>query len=268
MNYFVLTMQHNEDFMLPIFLDHYSRFLEPKHIKIIDHGSTAKMDPFLKNYDKIYIPRDRPFSEGARLRIIQHTVAGLLEYYDFGIFVDCDELIDLTNINEIDFTHHQIHYVAGFDVFFRDTPDGIRLRGLFSPGMSKPSIFSHMPYWTAGFHDCNAPINTLTFPMIHTRFLYGDQSKDRLNTRVNTYDNFESREKTNGVNVHWFEGSNNLNSFYEYINEKNCSDVKVFDRIDPIIYRDSPEPAYRFSGVEYDFTDRFPHIVNNYVSNR
>lgn len=268
MNYFILTMQHNEDLMLPIFLDHYSRFLEPKHIKIIDHGSTNITETHLKNYDRIYIPRDRPFSEGSRLRLVQNTVAALLEYYDFGIYVDCDELIDLTNIDKIDFTHHKIHYVAGFDVFFRINSNGIRLQGLFCPGMSKPSIFSYMPDWSVGFHSCREPINLLEIPMIHTRFLYGNKSKDRLNTRIETHSNLKTQEKLGGINIHWTQGSNNLYSFHDYINKKNCSDVKIFDKIDPNTFKDSVERTYEFSPVEYDLTDRFPHIVNNYAFNR
>jgi len=267
MNYFVLTMQYNEDFMLPIFLDHYSRFLDPKHIKVIDHGSTNMPDYSLDSCEKIYISRSRPFSEGSRLRIIQHFVSGLLEYYDFGIFVDCDELIDLTNISTIDFSVNKIHYVAGFDVFFRSTPDGIRLRGLFNPGYCKPSIFSYMPYWTAGFHDASEPINILKIPMIHTSMLYENQVLKRLNNRNEVYQNIAEKEKINGVNIHWDNGFEYFNSFYEYVNSIDHSKFKTFNQIDPDIFKDPSEKdkRYKFLNTEYDLTENFSHIVDNYI---
>lgn len=261
MNYFVLTMQHNESFMLPVFLDHYSRFLDPQHIKVIDHGST-NIPPYI-NYERIHIPRDRPFSESARLRVIQHFVSGLLEYYDFGIFVDCDELIDLTHINTISFTQNRIHHVAGFDVFFRQTENGIRIRGLLNPGMCKPSIFSYMPYWSAGFHDANEPMSTLQFPMAHTRFLYKQRSAQRLDDRISIYKDMPEIERKGGVSIHWLQGADTMNSFYNYVYAKDSSNVISFDEIDPEAFVD-PEikkQVYRYSSVEYDLTDRFSHLL-------
>jgi hypothetical protein len=259
-------MQYNEDYMLPVFLDHYSRFLDPKHIKVIDHGSTIKQEHSLDKYERIYIPRSRPFSEGSRLRIIQHFVSGLLEYYDFGIFVDCDELIDLTNIKDISFINHKIHHVAGFDVFFRNTVNGLRLHGLFNPSYCKPSIFSYVPYWTAGFHEVDSPINMLNIPMIHTSLLYKKQAIDRLNIRSKVYQNVIEHEKEGGVAIHWDDGLSRFNSFYDYVNSNSSTQPKSFSPIDPIVFSDHTErdKGYKFSNVEYDLTEKFPHIVSNY----
>lgn len=260
-------MQYNEDYMLPVFLDHYSRFLDRKHIKIIDHGSTNIDLSMLEGYEKIYIPRDRPFGEWPRLRIVQHFVAGLLEYYDFGIFVDCDELIDLTHIDKIDFSTNRIHYVAGFDVFFRNTPDGLRLRGLLNPGYCKPSIFSYMPYWTTGFHDAETSMNLLEFPMVHTAFLYPHKTHERLKKRHDVHQQIADSERKCKVNAHWDNGLDHLNSFYNYIHTKNNNVIKEFSPIDPtpFIEQTEAEKRYRFSTTEYDLTDRFPHVVHNYV---
>lgn len=266
MKYFILTMQYNEDLMLPIFLDHYSRFLDPKDIKVIDHGSTTINDQVLKNYDRIYIPRNGPFSEVPRLKMIQNIVSGLLEYYDFGIYVDCDELIDLTNINQIDFTKQQVHYVAGFEAFLKETHNGTRLHGLVSPGMCKPSIFSRMPHWTVGFHTCDVLMDDmLTFPMIHARFLDGTRSKDRLESRIKVFDSFADYDKDCNLGIHWSQGEANFDSFYSYIATKDCTDIRVFDSIDPNIFKNSDHHTYLFSDTEYDLTDRFPHIVNKRI---
>lgn len=261
MNYFVLTVQYNENFMLPVFLDHYSKFLDPQHIKVVDHGSD-NIPPYI-DYERIFIPRDRPYSESTRLRIVQHFVSGLLEYYDFGIFVDCDELIDLTNIDKINFETHRIHHVAGFDVFFRQTDDGIRLRGLLNPGMCKPSIFKYMPYWTAGFHEAGEPMSMLHFPMAHTRFLYKQQSIARLDSRISTYETMPGIEIKGGVDIHWKQGSEIMNSFYQYVNTKDNARVVPFHDIDPMAFED-PEIkklGYRYSADEYDLTDHFPHLL-------
>lgn len=264
-------MQYNENYMLPVFLDHYSRFLDPKHIKVIDHGSTDIDDHSLSNYERIYIPRSRPFSEGSRLRAVQNIVSALLEYYDFGIFVDCDELIDLTNIHEIDFTNQKIHYVAGFTAFFRNTSDGLRLRGLLEPGYCKPSIFSSVPNWTVGFHYAGQPLNILKLPMIHINRLYGIQSMNRITSRNKVYQHFLDHEKQSGINVHWNVDLTHFNDFFDYVNKKDHTDVKTFEPIDPYLNEihtgnsSVHQKSYKFSNVEYDFTEAFPHIVNNYI---
>lgn len=265
MNYFVLTMQYNESLMLPIFLEHYSRFLDPKHIKVIDHGSTNI--PQYVNYERTYIPRDRPFSESSRLRVIQHSVAGLLEYYDFGIFVDCDELIDLTNIHEINFQHNRIHHVAGFDVFFRKTSRGVRLHGLLNPGMCKPSIFSYIPYWSAGFHETSDQMSMLRLPMAHTRFLFKDQCAQRLDSRILTYEAMPEIERKGGVDIHWKQGSDAMRDFYSFVNSKPQEDVRYFETINPSDFADSEvkKRVYRYSNTEYDLTNIFPHLLTKAV---
>ncbi len=265
MKYFILTMQYNENLMLPIFINHYSKFLDKKHIKIIDHGSTNIPETMLKNHETIYLPRDKGFSEWSRLRLVQHTVAGLLEYYDFGIYVDCDELIDLTDIDKIDFTQHKIHHTAGFDVFFRKTSTGIRLRGLLNPGFCKPAIFSYMPYWTPGFHECGEKLSMLSLPSAHIRFLYKDYAIQRSNERFKIYTNdITEVERNTGVNTHWLTPHEHLNSFYQYINEKDCSVSKPFETIDPSIFLGKEDQLYKFSNTEYDLTERYPQLLSTF----
>ena len=229
MNYFILTMQYNENLLLPVFIDHYSRFVDKKHIKILDHGSSVDLSDVTKDCDVIHIPRDRPFSEDSRLRVIPNIAAALLEYYDFGIFVDCDELIDLTDIDNVKFDHRKIHYAAGFEVFFRDTDQGTRLHGLISLGMCKPSIFARVPRWTVGFHRCEEPAGILPLPMAHIRFLYKDRAVARMQERFNVHQNMREIERNGGVNIHWSQGLDNLNSFYRDIENKAIPEVRKFE---------------------------------------
>jgi hypothetical protein len=263
MNYFVLTMQYNEDILLPIFIDHYSGFLDKKDIKIIDHGSTIDFSNVVSGCDRIQIPRQRPFAEGSRLRLIQHTVAAMLEYYDFGIFVDCDELIDLTDIGSIHFSEKKIHFVAGFDVFYRKTEQGLRLHGLLNPGMCKPSVFSYIPYWGPGFHSSGDTMNILRLPMAHVRFLFKDHAVKRALDRLGVHEKMDLEEKNSGINIHWGRGLGELDQFYRYVDQKSVEDVKTFTSLDPALFANPVDAAkgYQFSNTEYDLTERFPNLL-------
>ena len=94
---FLLTMQYNEDIHLSIFLRHYSRFFKPENIYVIDHGSIKNNVP--NEYNRIYVPRHKPFSETDRLSLIKGICHGLLPYYDYGVYADCDELINLQGVD-------------------------------------------------------------------------------------------------------------------------------------------------------------------------
>jgi hypothetical protein len=204
-NTFLLTMQYNEHLCLPPFLKHYAKYFPRNDIFIIDHGSSSDITP--EGYNKIYVPRDRPYSEVSRLRAIKSVTSALLEYFDAGIYVDCDELINLDTYTGIDFVNSPVTHVAGFDVFWDDTPSGRRLLGYLRPNLCKASIFfSKTPNWYLGFHGCEYSPKILTIPMAHIRFLFMEESSKRLRERVSVHQSMRPVEKAKGLAAQWGGG--------------------------------------------------------------
>jgi hypothetical protein len=161
MNRFLLTMQYDESLMLPIFLKHYSQYFPAENIFVIDHGSKVSLIP--EGFNRIYVPRDRPFSENARLDLIQKITQGLLNYYDLGVYADCDELISFLDV-DFDSLADTVTYVAGFEVFLNKSSQII---GALNPLECKPLIFKKTPTWSLGFHSSNAKPSILSIPMAH-----------------------------------------------------------------------------------------------------
>src|SRR3954451_2480512 len=78
---FLLTMQYEEKVMLPIFLSHYARYFPKSGTYVLDHGSTENHVP--EGVNRIWVPRDRPFSEQRRRAAVSYIVASLLQHYDW-----------------------------------------------------------------------------------------------------------------------------------------------------------------------------------------
>jgi hypothetical protein len=214
--------------MLPFFLRHYSQYFRAENIFIIDHGSRVNLIP--EGFNRIYVPRDRPFSEVARLDLVQKITQGLLNYYDFGIYADCDELIALQGVNFTSLAD-EVTYVAGFEVFLNKSNQII---GALNPHECKPLIFKKMPNWSYGFHSSNAKPSILNIPMAHIRYFDRDLSRDRLLERRMVHMNMDVVEASRGIAVHWGDGDKDLNDFYSYIDshQANISVAKPFSGIE------------------------------------
>jgi hypothetical protein len=218
-------MQYDERLCLPVFLAHYSRFFPAERIFIIDHGSSSDLVP--PGYNTIRVPRTRPYSELSRVQFIRHFSAGLLEYFDCGIFVDCDELIDLDGFDARLPGRPPVAYCAGFDVFRHETPQGRRLLGYLSPHLCKPSIFSITPNWAMGFHGSDHPPTGLMRPMAHIRFAFGDRSALRLRERIAVHRTMQAREKAEGVAAQWGDGDTEYQSFARFIERRLTAGASI-----------------------------------------
>ena len=274
MNKFLITMQYNENYLLPIFLRHYSQYFPPENIFIIDHGSSSNLVP--EGFNRIYIPRDRLFSENSRLELIKSISNGLLNYYDLGVYADCDELISFKDVDFSSILHSET-YVAGFEVFWNDNSE---LIGLINPYECKPLIFKRVPSWRPGFHSSKFEPRTLNIPMVHIRYLHVENAIDRQNSRVNVYECLEKVESASGINKHWEDGAKDLNEFYAHINSKmnNESTYLTFHPIEPSNVFDKHYPRYLFWGAEtsyhakgdwrtfndmfYNLSSYFPSLIN------
>ena len=277
MNTFLLTMQYNERLYLPLFLNHYSRYFPKNHVYIIDHGSAPEITP--DGYNNIYVPRERPYSEVSRLHLIKSVASGLLQYFDSGIYVDCDELIDLDGFNARELTDSPVIYVAGFDVFWEHTLRGRRLLGYLSPHLCKAAIFSITPDWILGFHGCEVPPRTLTLPMAHVRFLFLDESARRLRERISVHQAMRPDEKAEGIAAQWGAGDAEFHGFYRFVQERRQSATKIvpFAALDSshmyqehgvqspaggadrVVY--SPNGYSPVADCLFDLTDRFPALL-------
>lgn len=249
-------MVYEEDWLLPIFLKHYERYHKPSDIYIIDHGSNQSFSSKFrgKGLNWIYIPRDRLFSENSRMVMIESLCKGLMEYYDFGVYADCDELIALEFLEKKDLIGQSVIYTAGFDVFYEESTK--KILGFFNPSECKPLIFKSDPDWDLGFHGSKyPPQKKLTVPLIHLKYFDRNNAKLRLNNRGNIYLNhMDLKEKNSKIDRHWENGLIELNTFYDFINSSTNKKIIPFCEIDSSpFFRTLPASnAVFIKNVRYD----------------
>lgn len=273
---FLLTMQYEERLCLPVFLAHYSRFIPAERTFIIDHGSRSDIVP--PGYNTIRVPRARPYSESSRVQLIKHVSAGLLEYFDRGIYVDCDELIDLEGVDAASADRSAVTYCAGFDVFRHETSEGPRLLGYLSPDLCKPAIFSITPNWVMGFHGSDHPPTGLMRPMAHIRFAFGDRSAMRLRERIAVHRAMHAQERADGIAAQWRDGDTEFKAFSRFIERRlNAgTSIRTFAPVDSTgMFREIAVPQAGqpdqllylpngFSPLQdcfIDLTERFPALA-------
>lgn len=279
-NVFVLTMQHNEDYFLPIFLRHYCQFFEPKNIFVIDHGSKSNLIP--QEFNRIYLPRDKPFSETDRLNFVKDIARGLLRYYDAGIYVDCDELIYLNDFNFDVLQTSSPIFLAGFECTVAQVSGEKKLIGILSPHECKPLIFKGLPDWIRGFHSAkNAqPLEFLSIPMVHLKFFSQNQFDVRGESRKNTYKEMVADERDAGIAQHWVDSDRDSLDFYNKINDevrKNSSIIKFSPILSSAHFKklESHKTLYVQSEFVYlpqgtsreqyglvDLSNFFPHLLD------
>jgi len=273
MNRFLLTMQYDEKLLLPIFLEHYRQYFPTENIFVIDHGSSTNLIP--PGYNRIFVPRDRPFSEIARLDLIQKITQGLLNYYDIGVYADCDELISFEGV-DLNAIPDTVNYVAGFEVFLSNASQII---GALNPIECKPLIFKKSPTWSLGFHSSGAKPSALSIPMAHVRYFDKELLRDRLIGRSMVHENMDKVEGDNGIAGHWADGDRELCEFYSYVdsNQANISTAKAFVDIqwNEVFNISAPKSLYVqtqpqfhakgdykiFNGQFYNLTKYFPVLL-------
>jgi hypothetical protein len=272
---FLLTMQREENFMLPVFLDHYARYFPEDCIFVIDHGSRVPAN--YPGVNRLAVPATRGFSELDRLRLIKSMVNGLLGYFDYGVFADCDELIAMEYVDESVLGRHGVLNVAGFEVY-RDRPG--QLLGLLSPFMCKPLIFKTQPNWNVGFHLAVGvePPERLTVPMAHIRFLDTGVAAKRLATRPRIREAMPEREQQEGLAIHWSQGHGLLENFQRRASALAVRDAPIvaFEWVDrgtvmqPQVLSAqpgsevtvwAPRGGYELAAVRHDLSSAFPHLM-------
>lgn len=86
-----VTMAYNEPEYLPIWVRHYARQVGSRHCYVIDHGSDDGSTDGLGDVTVVRIPRS-PQDDTRRARFLSRFCAALLEWYDWVIHADVDEI--------------------------------------------------------------------------------------------------------------------------------------------------------------------------------
>ena len=116
--------------------------------------------------------------------------------------------------------------------------------------------------------------------MVHIRYLYIANAKDRLNSRINVYECLDKFESASGIDKHWEDGAKDLNEFYAHINPmiNKESTYLTFHPIEPSKVFDKHYPRYLFWGAKasyhgkgdwrmssdrfYNLSAYFPSLIN------
>ncbi len=169
----VMTMTYNEHVNLPIWRDHYRRALPHGELFVIDHGSDDASATGLEGVSRIPLPR-RQMDEMPRSRFVSLLQAAMLQYYDFVIYTDCDELIvvepglSLTLEAYLGTCGYDYASPVGLNIQHiidvePDLKDGLPILSqrhycYFHSQMCKPLISRVRLKWEAGFHRCDRPL--------------------------------------------------------------------------------------------------------------
>ncbi len=195
----VLTMAYNESVFLPIWARHYARQAGADHCYVVDHGST---EPIVlpPGMNVIRLPRS-PHDDLRRARFISQISSGLLEYYDWVIYTDVDELVladpvHYSNLPEFcaTLTDDTINAV-GFDIQhipllesslnLSDTIGQQRGWVRFTGAMCKPVLTRRPLAWAPGFHTSDQKPAFMGLYLFHLHWADLDIGLNRLaRTRI------------------------------------------------------------------------------------
>jgi hypothetical protein len=178
-------MAYNEPLFLPIWLRHYTAQVGGANCIVIDHGSDDGSTDALGKASVIRLPRS-PHDDERRARFVGKTVAGLLEYYDWVIYSDVDELLvaDPARFADIPaFCAHaagavvtaiglDVQHVPGLEPAFDPARPVGAQRGWvrFTSAMCKPALTRRPLTWSPGFHSADAALRFSHLYLFHLRW--------------------------------------------------------------------------------------------------
>lgn len=191
-----VTMAYNEPEYLPIWARHYAAQVGGRHCYVIDHGSDDTSTGDLGEVNVARIPRS-PQDNGRRARFLSRFCASLLEWYDWVIHTDVDE-IALADprfhptlqaycaahppevVTALGFNlHHLPESEPPIDLARPITEQRRWLR--FSAAMCKPVLIRRAVDWAPGFHcAADAPVSFDQLFLFHLRWFDKDLGLKRL----------------------------------------------------------------------------------------
>ena len=192
----IITMVFNESVNLPIWIRYYRSAAPKAALFVLDHASNDGSTDHIPEVSKLPLPREE-MDEWSRTRCINHMQRALLQYYDFVIYTDCDELIVPDPAKsaslETHLTAQTYEYAApiGLNVIqLIDTESPInsaypllsqRRYCQFQANMCKPLVARVPLNWQPGFHECDKPIRIdRDLYLFHTKAVDRERALNRL----------------------------------------------------------------------------------------
>lgn len=159
----IFTLEHQEQWFLPMWIKYYSQFFAPEDMYILAHNS----DKIDTDCHVEYLNTDEIFNHDWLLQTVQGFQRELLKKYDYVVFTDCDEFLvplDCDLGTFMDNAPEEAYRALGHDV----QEDKMYL----SHGFSK-TLISRIPLiWCHGYHFSQPefPIND-RLHLYHLHFL-------------------------------------------------------------------------------------------------
>ncbi|WP_158746095.1 glycosyltransferase family 2 protein [Acidisphaera sp. L21] len=180
--------------LLPVWARHYARQVGADHCYVVDHGSTEPL-VLPPGVNTIRIPRS-PHDDQRRARFISGLTASLLNYYDWVIHTDVDELVlaDPHHFSDLPAfcaaTSLQTVSTIGFDVqhvpvieppLNPASPLGDQRQWVrFTSAMCKPVLTRRAIAWAPGFHCADQPLAFAPLYLFHLHWADRDIGMQRL----------------------------------------------------------------------------------------
>lgn len=265
---FALTMQYNERDLLPQWIAHYSKYFEQKNLYVIDHGSDVNYVP--PGVNRIYVPRSPIFDEDLRRDCVKGIVFSLMQYYDYGVFSDADELVVMESFDPEAIEPNQVYYTYGFDLFYVLVDGKRRIYGSLNTDECKPLVFNHaLPHWSSGFHGCIVPgVPAIKPVMGHTKYMNRQFYENGLAQREKVYNSMSELHKSAGVAKHWVS-DNDINSIYTKIQQaidQGYVYSSLPDLTNYLCHDRSGHTSFKSLDKPYlvDMTDYFPRLLADF----
>lgn len=94
----IFTVQHDEDFFLPLWIKYYSESFDLRDIYIVAHNTTDITKDILLEAESLginveYLETNEIFNHDWLNSVVHQKQRDLLKKYDYVVFADCDEII-------------------------------------------------------------------------------------------------------------------------------------------------------------------------------
>lgn len=181
----IVTMQRDESFFLPRWLDYYGGLFGRDHLYVVDNDSGPDCTALLEGVSRIRYPA-RPFDDQERARFVSGLASTLLELYDTVVVTDCDEFVAADPRTGHDLpgwlASHDFEHVTciGLNVLARlDEESGLLAAGpvlaqrrhvRFVSPMCKVAVIRKPIRWGGGFHHANRPPHFAGLLLFHLKY--------------------------------------------------------------------------------------------------
>ncbi len=176
-----VTMVYNEAALLPVWTRHYARQVGADHCYVVDHGSSEPL-ALPPGVNMLRLPRS-PHDDPRRARFISQLTSSLLEYYDWVIHTDVDELVladprQFANLPDfcraaadgtVSAIGFDIQHVPAIEPPLDPALSIGSQRGWarFTSAMCKPVLSRQPLEWAPGFHCSNQPVAFASLYLFH-----------------------------------------------------------------------------------------------------